>query len=86
MEDKNKIKRIALEKLDELVKKELKYLIDTNDTIDSFSLDANLLKNTLTKEEYKEVFSCISKQLMNGNVHIYCWYRFIDIPDQLIKK
>lgn len=84
MEEKDIIKKEALRKLNDYVKGELKYLVDNNLSIDSFSLE-NMLDDYLTKEERKEVSSNL-KQLKEGHVVDYCKTNGIDIPNQLLKK
>lgn len=81
---KDEIKKEALRKLNEYVKGELKYLVDNNLSIDSFSLE-NMLDDYLTNEERKEVSSNL-KQLIEGHVVDYCKTNGIDIPNQLLKN
>lgn len=78
---KTKIKREALEKLDGYVKEELKYLKDTNSSLDNFNLKVEDLFN---EEELIEVGNII-KQLNGGNIELYCFCRDIIIPKELIK-
>ena len=83
MEEKDIIKKEALRKLNDYVKGELKYLVDNNLSIDSFSLD-NMLDNYLTDEEQKEVSHNL-KHLKEGHVVDYCKNNEIEIPTQLLK-
>ena len=80
MKNRNQIKKEALEKLDELVKTELKYLNDGNSSITSFSL--NIQKNYFTKEEKDEISNSIKQ--VQTNIIFYCQSRGIEIPE-LIK-
>ncbi len=77
---KTKIKREALEKLDGYVKGELKYLKDTNSSLDNFNLKVEDLFN---EEELRELGNSII-QLNGGNIEFYCLCRDIIIPKELI--
>lgn len=77
---KTKIKREALEKLDGYVKGELKYLKDTNSSLDNFNLKVEDLFN---EEELRELGNSII-QLNEGNIEFYCLCRDIIIPKELI--
>ena len=73
----------AIEKLDDYVKGELKFLVDNNLPLNSFSM-GNMLPEYFSPEEEAEVKNCL-QQLQNGKVVVYCACRGIDIPKQLIK-
>lgn len=77
---KTNIKRKALEKLDGYVKVKLKYLKDTNSSLDNFNLKVEDLFN---EEELRELGNSI-KQLNGGNIKFYCFCRDIIIPKELI--
>ena len=71
----------AIERLDVYVKGELRYLVDNNLPLKSYSMD-NMLSNIISKEEAEgELKNCL-QQLNNGNVAGYCACRGIDIPKQ----
>lgn len=83
MNEQDKIKRSALQKLDEYVMGELNYLVANNLSIKSFRM-TNMLPDIFSPEEEAEVKNCL-QQLQNSKVVVYCACRGIDIPKQLIK-
>lgn len=84
MNELDKIKAIALEKLDEFVKGELQYLVDNNYPLKKFRVE-NMLPDHLTNNEKKEVNNSI-QQLKEGAVKSYCKCRGIVIPQELINN
>ena len=83
MNEQDKIKRSAFQKLDDYVMGELSYLVANNLSIESFNM-TNMLPDIFSPEEEAEVKKCL-QQLQNGKVVVYCACRGIDIPKQLIK-
>lgn len=81
---KDEIKKEALRKLNEYVKGELKYLVDNNLSINSFSLE-NMFDKYLKDNELDELAHNL-KLLKDGYVANYCQANGIDIPNQLLKK
>jgi len=78
------IKKSALDKVDEFVNGELRYLVDNKYPLKKFNID-NMLPDNLTEKEKKEVIESI-QQLKEGAVKFYCICRGIDIPEQLLNK
>lgn len=82
MSEADEIKMRALAKLNEYVEGELKYLVDNELKLNSFSMD-NMLDGYLLEEEKKAVQCCIN-QLMIGKVKFYCMCQGIEIPQSLL--
>ena len=83
MNEADEIKKRALEKLNEYVEEELKYLVDNRLKLSSFSM-ANMLIDCLSEEEKTEIH-CSMHQLMQDKVVFYCKCQGIDIPHSLLE-
>ena len=73
----DEIKATALNKLDDFVKGELKYLKDNHKKLSSFDIN-NMLEDTLSDKEKNEARRSI-EQIKNC-VRFYCQCRGIEIP------
>lgn len=80
------IKRSALNKLIEIVRFELKRLVDCNLSLKSFDLKWD---GIFTEEEYKEIKFILKKLRSPGYVSFYCYFQGIDsqvVDDYLGKQ
>ena len=77
---RTKIKHDALKKLNKCVEAELKYLRDTNSSLDCIKLECEHL---FSEEELREIRNCI-KQINGGDIINYCHIHSITIPQELI--
>ena len=73
---------MALNKLDEFVKGELRYLKDNNMTLPSFDIN-HMLKDTLSDEEREEAKASIEQ--IKNSPRVYCRCRGIEIPAEIDK-
>ena len=80
MTEADKIKTTALNKLDEFVKGELKYLKDNHMTLSSFDIN-NMLDDFLSDKEIEEVKANLEQ--IKKSVRPYCISRGIEIPPEI---
>ncbi len=81
MTEIDEIKKIALEKLDDFVREELKYLKASGMTLSSFDIN-NMLDDALSDREKKELKGSI-EQIKKNSVRFYCRCRGIEIPAEV---
>lgn len=84
MNEANETKICALEKLNDYVKGELRYLVDNELKLNSFSM-CNMADNYLSEIEKEEIQGSID-QLKKGNIAFYCICQDIEIPESLFNK
>lgn len=81
MANKNEIKRIALEKLDELIIGQLNELASANLGLDKFKL--TYTRDYFTAEELAEISNNIQQLSNSDGIRSICLYRGINIPESI---
>lgn len=70
MTEQDKLKKEALEKLERLVKAELKYLEDTGKTLDNFTSEH--IRDKFSEDEVKEIRNSLESLLTHRFLFRYC--------------